>query len=558
MPNCVGEHLVRTGKLATEQLDRVRQIQIEKGGLMGPLLVQLGFVSERDLAESVAELTGWATIDTKGYAEDPGFNGVSSDFLRQHHAVPLAADDEGAGLALADPGDGYVVRALALALGQSLVPRVGLISDIQTALNERYPIDDAESEDADGAIIADDRVEDIAHLRDMASEAPVIRRVNQLIARALELRASDIHIEPQERTIIIRYRVDGVLRSADFPRDVSPAAIVSRIKVMADLNIAERRLPQDGRIKIRMGGRQVDMRLSTVPTLYGESIVMRLLDRSDVALDLAALGFDDHALRQLHQVLARPQGIVLVTGPTGSGKTTTLYAALSLLNSPDRKILTVEDPVEYQLQGINQIPIRPNIDLTFARALRAILRQDPDVVMVGEMRDIETAKIAVQAALTGHKVFSTLHTNDAASSITRLQDMQVDDYLLVSTIDAILAQRLVRRLCPHCREAYSPDPALVEQLGRDPASSSLLYRARGCQACDDTGYHGRITIAELMLMSDAMRGAVLAGGDAATLKRVARDDGMTDMHTDGLNKAFAGLTTLEEVERVVQSADETA
>ncbi len=557
MPECVGEHLVRTGKLATEQLDRVRQIQIEKGGLMGPLLVQLGFVSERDLADSVAELTGWTTVDTKGYGEDPGLNGVSSDFLRQHHAVPLAANDEGIGIALADPGDGYVVRALELALGRSLVPRVGLISDIQTALNERYPVDDAESEETDGRV-ADDRVEDIAHLRDMASEAPVIRRVNQLIARALELRASDIHIEPQERSIIIRYRVDGVLRTADFPRDVSPAAIVSRIKVMADLNIAERRLPQDGRIKIRMGGRQIDMRLSTVPTLHGESIVMRLLDRSDVALDLAALGFDDVALRQLHQILARPQGIILVTGPTGSGKTTTLYAALSLLNSPDRKILTVEDPVEYQLQGINQIPIRPNIDLTFARALRAILRQDPDVVMVGEMRDIETAKIAVQAALTGHKVFSTLHTNDAASSITRLQDMQVDDYLLVSTIDAILAQRLVRRLCPHCREAYSPDPALIEQLGRDPTTSPPLYRARGCEACDDTGYHGRITIAELMLMSDAIRGAVLAGGDAAALKRVARDDGMTDMHTDGLNKAFAGLTTLEEVERVVQSADETA
>ena len=554
MPNCVGEHLVHTGKLATEQLDRVRQIQVEKGGLMGPLLVQLGFVSERDLADTVAELTGWSTVDTKLYTKDPGLNAVPSDFLRQHHAVPVAANDEQIGVALADPGDGYVIRALELALDRSLVPQVGLISDIQAALNERYPIDDDKSEGTDGATIVDDQIEDIAHLRDMASEAPVIRRVNQLIARALELRASDIHIEPQERSIMIRYRVDGVLRTADFPRDVSPAAIVSRIKVMADLNIAERRLPQDGRIKIRMGGRQVDMRLSTVPTLYGESIVMRLLDRSDVALDLAALGFDDHTLRQLNQILARPQGIILVTGPTGSGKTTTLYAALSLLNSPDRKILTVEDPVEYQLQGINQIPIRPNIDLTFARALRAILRQDPDVVMVGEMRDIETAKIAVQAALTGHKVFSTLHTNDAASSITRLQDMQVDDYLLVSTIDAILAQRLVRRLCPQCREPYSPAPELVEQLGRDPASSPLLYHARGCEACDKTGYHGRITIAELMTMSDGMRSAILAGGDASTLQNVARKDGMTDMHTDGLNKAFAGLTTLKEVERVVQSA----
>ncbi len=556
MPECVGQRLVGTGKLATEQLDRVRQIQVEKGGLMGPLLVQLGFVSERDLAETVAELTGWPTVDASAYAEEVVLNGVSTDFLRQHHVAPLARRDEGVDVALADPGDGYVLRALELALGRSLTPGIGLIGDIQRTLNARYPGAGDEGDGDTGAAIADEQVEDIAHLRDMASEAPVIRRVNQLIARALELRASDIHIEPQERGVVIRYRVDGVLRAADFPRDVSPAAIVSRIKVMADLNIAERRLPQDGRIKIRTGGRQVDMRLSSVPTLYGESIVMRLLDRSDVALDLAALGFDERTLGQLQRVLARPQGIILVTGPTGSGKTTTLYAALSLLKSPDRKILTVEDPVEYQLQGINQIPIRPNIDLTFARALRAILRQDPDVVMVGEMRDIETAKIAVQAALTGHKVFSTLHTNDAASSITRLQDMQVDDYLLVSTIDAILAQRLVRRLCGECREAYSPDLALVERLGRDAASSSVLYRARGCQACDDTGYHGRITIAELMLMSDAMRGAVLAGDDAATLKRVARENGMIDMHTDGLNKAFAGLTTLEEVERVVQSADE--
>jgi general secretion pathway protein E len=554
----VGRRLIADGKLAGSQLEQVRSLQAEKGGLLGPLLVQLGFVGERDLAETLAQATGWAMVEKQDFPDDPAADvDLSLAFLRQYFAVPLKAGEAGIEVALADPGDGFVLEALELALGRPVAPRIALISDLQAALSRLYPGgDEAETPAGGDAARVVSEADEIAHLRDMASEAPVIRRVNEMIARALELRASDIHIEPFEHEVLIRYRVDGALRPVPLPRGISPAAIVSRVKVMANLNIAERRLPQDGRIKLRVEGREVDMRISTVPTLHGESVVLRLLDRADVTLDFTALGFADDTLARFRKLLAHPHGIILVTGPTGSGKTTTLYAALSALNTPDKKILTVEDPVEYQLEGINQIPVRAQIDLTFANALRAILRQDPDIVMIGEMRDVETARIAVQAALTGHKVFSTLHTNDAASSVTRMQDMQVDDYLLTSTIDGILAQRLVRCLCPHCREPYTPSASLLRQLQLDrfiSTATPTLYRAAGCGRCDQTGYRGRTTIVELMVMSEALRQGIIARQDADTLQRIALDEGMIDMHTDGLRKVAAGLTSIEEVERVTQA-----
>ena len=551
----VGDLLVESGKLAPEQLEQILDLHAEKGGLLGPLLVQLGFIGERELAETLAASTGWLLAGKDDYldAADEDMP-VSVDFLRQHYAVPLRLFNDAAEVAVADPGDGFVLEALELALGRPVSPRIGLMSDIHAALSRRFPgVAEVEAQTPQVGAATGSEAEEIAHLRDMASEAPVIRRVNELIARALELRASDIHIEPFEHGVLVRYRVDGALRPVPLPRGVSPAAIVSRIKVMANLNIAERRLPQDGRIKVRVEGREVDMRISTVPTLFGESVVLRLLDRGDVTLDFAALGFGGDTLRRFKKMLARPQGIVLVTGPTGSGKTTTLYAALSTLNTPDKKILTVEDPVEYQLEGINQIPVRPQINLTFANALRAILRQDPDIIMIGEMRDIETARIAVQAALTGHKVFSTLHTNDAASSITRMQDMQVDDYLLTSTIDGVLAQRLVRCLCPQCRVAYTPQDALIREFGLTRFSGDkalTLYHAGGCTACDNSGY---TTILELMVMSEALRRAVIARQDADTLRHIAQQEGMVDMRADGLRKAVAGVTTIEEVERVTQT-----
>jgi len=398
--------------------------------------------------------------------------------------------------------------------------------------------------------------DDIEHLRDLASEAPVIRLVNLLIQRAVEARASDIHIEPFESRLKVRYRIDGVLHEVEAPPASSTAAVISRIKIMARMNIAERRLPQDGRIMLRVQGKELDLRVSCIPTSFGESVVMRILDRGSVVLDFDSLGFDEHTLPAFLRVLGQPHGILLVTGPTGSGKTTTLYTALAKINTPDRKIITVEDPVEYQLEGINQMQVKPQIGLDFAGALRSIVRQDPDVIMIGEMRDLETCKIAIQSALTGHLVLSTLHTNSAAGGLTRLLDMGVEDYLLASTVNAILAQRLVRRLDPASAEAYEPLPELVAELGLDKLATQRpirLYRPRPSPD-NPSGYRGRLAIIEQLTMDDALRRLLMQHADASDIERAARDSGMRTMYEDGLRKALAGLTTIEEVLRVTQEA----
>ncbi|MDX9767975.1 MAG: type II secretion system ATPase GspE, partial [Ectothiorhodospiraceae bacterium] len=385
--------------------------------------------------------------------------------------------------------------------------------------------------------------------------APVIRMVNLIITRAIESRASDIHIEPFEGTLKVRYRIDGVMHEVESPPARLTAAIISRLKIMAHLNIAERRLPQDGRIQLRVQGKEIDLRVSSVPTMHGESVVMRILDKGSITLDLDAMGFHPEVLARFKDVLALPHGIVLVTGPTGSGKTTTLYAALARLNTPERKILTVEDPVEYQIAGVNQIQANPKIGLDFAHALRSIVRQDPDVIMIGEMRDQETARIAIQSALTGHLVLSTVHTNDAASGVTRLVDMGLEPYLLTATVNCIMAQRLVRRLCPHCAEAFEAPPELVADLGLDryaEARPHRLWRARGCPECADTGYHGRTAIHELLMMDEPIQRLVLAHADAETIEKAARARGMLTMYEDGLRKALSGITTVEEVLRVTQ------
>jgi general secretion pathway protein E len=399
--------------------------------------------------------------------------------------------------------------------------------------------------------------DDIEHLKDMASEAPVIRLVNLVVQRAVELRASDIHIEPFEGQLTVRYRVDGVLQEAEAPPVASTAAVISRIKIMASLNIAERRKPQDGRIALRVQGKELDLRVSTVPTLFGESVVIRLLDKESVKFDFDTLGFDQQPLERLLHELDLPHGIVLVTGPTGSGKSTTLYTALHRLNKPERKIITVEDPVEYQLAGVNQIHVKSEVGLTFAGALRAIVRQDPDVIMVGEMRDVETARIAVQSALTGHLVLSTLHTNAAAGGVTRLMDMGVEDYLLTSTINGILAQRLVRRLCPHCREPYPVLPEVVEEMQLYRYSSEneiVMYHPKGCEACAGSGYRGRLVLAEMLVMSDPIRQLVMRHASGTEIQQGAVEEGMLTMYQDGLRKAVLGLTTLEEVIRVTEEA----
>jgi general secretion pathway protein E len=444
-----------------------------------------------------------------------------------------------------------------LAAGKPIRAFVAMPSEIELTLERLYEKAEDAPETTESAL-GDFDEEDIEHLKDLASEAPVIRMVNQLIQKALESRASDIHIEPFADQLKVRYRVDGILKEVDAPPVRSTAAVISRVKIMAKLNIAERRLPQDGRIPIRIQGRELDLRVSTVPTMFGESVVMRLLDKESVRFDLDALGFDGSPRERLRTILEKPYGILLVTGPTGSGKSTTLYTALSRMNTEERKIITVEDPVEYQLAGINQIQVKSAIGMTFASALRAIVRQDPDVIMVGEMRDLETARIAVQSALTGHVVLSTLHTNDAASGVTRLLEMGVEDYLLTSTINGILAQRLVRKLCPHCREPYLALPELAARfasIGAEPATVEL-HRAIGCDACNGTGYRGRLVITEVLLMTDRIRRAVLSHATATEIRRIAVAEGMETMYLDGLRKALDGRTTVEEVLRVAEAGDE--
>jgi len=402
----------------------------------------------------------------------------------------------------------------------------------------------------------DDRVgdgdEDVNHLRDMAFEAPVVRLVNLLVENAIASEASDIHIEPFEDSLRVRYRIDGVLYEQESPPRRLQAAVTSRIKIMAEMNIAERRLPQDGRIRVMVQGRRVDIRVSTIPTVYGESIVMRLLDRSSVFLPLERLGFSPGMLRHFEKLIQRPHGILLVTGPTGSGKTTTLYGALDKINSPDRKIITVEDPVEYQLKGVNQIPVKPKIGLSFATGLRHIVRQDPDVILVGEIRDLETAEISIQAALTGHFVFSTLHTNDAPSAITRLQDMGVEPYLLASVLEGVLAQRLVRRICAVCRVPDTPSAADIEALGIDADPHTKLFRGRGCDECRGTGYRGRTGIYELFPITEDVRSLVLRRAPSREIRRLAVDAGMVTLRQDGWARAVDGVTTIEDVLRVTQ------
>jgi general secretion pathway protein E len=445
-----------------------------------------------------------------------------------------------------------------MASGKNIIARVGIASEIENGIEKLL----GGGRSAMGQIVenlgTDDEsdLEDVEHLRDLASEAPVIRLVNLIMQRAVVARASDIHIEPFENRLKVRYRIDGVLQEVEAPPSKSTAAVISRIKIMARMNIAERRLPQDGRIMHRVQGKELDLRVSTVPTSHGESVVMRILDRESIVLDFDSLGFDDQLTTQFIKALEMPHGIILVTGPTGSGKTTTLYTALSALNTPERKIITVEDPVEYQLEGINQIQAKSSIGLDFAHALRAIVRQDPDVIMIGEMRDLETARIAIQSALTGHLVLSTIHTNDAAGGVTRMMDMGVEDYLLTSTVNAILAQRLVRTLDPAYREPYEVLPEMAREIGLTEFGEREQYTVyRPVTSVEiPSGYRGRTSILELLTMSDPIRRLIMQRGTAGEIQNLAVNEGMRTMYQDGLNKCLQGITTLDEVLRVTQEA----
>lgn len=550
----LGDALVGAGKLAPRDLERAQAASAELGNRLPDVLVQLGLVSEGDLAQARAQLHGVPLLRADEFPSSlPELPGVQPGFLALHHVLPLAIEDGVLSVALADPGDAFVLKALRLASGLQPRAAVATAAEIDKALAERS---DASGEDAAAEGGDVDTGEFVEHLRDLASEVPVIRMVNTLIGRVIELRASDIHLEPFEDGLHLRYRVDGALDTAEVIAPRLGAAVASRIKLLAHLDIAERRLPQDGRIRTRVKGRELDLRVSTVPSVHGESVVMRVLDRTAVRLSLQDMGIPADTLALFADMLARPHGILLVTGPTGAGKTTTLYAGLSELDAGTQKIVTVEDPVEYQLPGIVQIQVHAQIGLTFASALRSILRQDPDVVMIGEMRDGETAQIAVQAALTGHLVLSTLHTNDAASAVIRLVDMGVERFLITSTVNGVVAQRLVRTLCSQCKTAEVPDPAWLQRTGlhRHLAPGAPIYQPRGCPACRGTGYRGRLGIYELLVIDDALRRAIGEGADAGALQALALQRGMRPLHDDGLRRVAAGLTTLEEVLRATQDA----
>lgn len=555
------ERLLRDGKLNTASLDRVRRVCSETGDRFESVLVNLGLVSESDVVIAMADELGLKVASSDNFPEEPVLDdSISRKFLREARVFALEQGDYTIRLAMADPLDSYVRQAVALSSGRQIIVVLAAASDIAAAHDRQQGggrsqlgriVDELDEVTDAGA------TEDIDRLRDLASEAPVIRLVNLLIVNAIEARASDIHIEPFRNRLIVRYRVDGILVPANEPPARLRAAVVSRIKIMARLNIAERRLPQDGRIRFTFRGRELDLRVSTMPTMYGETVVMRILDRSKLVDSFSALGFLPDSERQIADLLQRPQGIVLVTGPTGSGKTTTLYTGLLQLNHPDRKLYTVEDPIEYELEGVNQVQVKGQIGLNFAQVLRSILRQDPDIIMVGEIRDLETAEVAVQAALTGHLVLSTLHTNDAAGSVTRLLDMGAADYLITSTVAGVVAQRLVRCLCPSCRQPYQPEAGLLHRLAPticEPGDSRQLYRAIGCSECHNSGYRGRMTISEILIMTDELRGLVTERADAAALRKAAIRAGMRSMQVDGIQKALAGLTTPEEVLRVTRDS----
>ncbi len=540
----LGEMLVARGLIEPEDLEKALEIQRERGEKIGKILVDLGFVATRDVLAALSEQLGVPLASIEGPPPvTPETEGLSPRFMRQCKFLPIALQDSTLTLAMADPLDFETLSAVRGFTGLKVRAALASEQEIRDAIDRYYGEAErpAELESETG-----ETSEDLEHLRDMASEAPVIRLVNALIAQAVEKRASDIHLEPFEKEFRVRFRIDGVLYNQEPPPRELKAAIISRVKLMARLNIAERRLPQDGRIKIKTLGREVDLRVSTLPTLYGESVVMRLLDRSATEFfDLRRLGFDEHMLARMEHYTALPHGILLVTGPTGSGKSTTLYSALKRINRPGVKIITIEDPVEYQMDGINQIHVNPQIGLTFAAGLRHIVRQDPDVIMVGEIRDRETADIAIRAALTGHFVYSTLHTNDAPSAITRLTDMGVENYLISSSLVAVLAQRLVRVICPRCK--VEDEPRMSPQ-----GETIRTWRGLGCEHCFGTGYSGRVGIFELMEMNDEIRKLIMRNADATEIAAAARRHGMRTLREDGWEKVRAGLTTAEEVLRVTQ------
>jgi general secretion pathway protein E len=555
--------LIESGKIDPEGLPSPEMFSGGSFENLGKRLVELGVISEEDLLEILSGKLNVPLISLKNFTPGDSLlaENLSEKFMRHGKFVPLSVTDGTLSIAICDPFDVYTLDAIRQATGYRLDVKLARESEILDLIDKVSSADASSMEKIIEDIGKDDRGElgseedgDVDHLKDMASEAPVIRLVNLVISRAIELRASDIHFEPFEGSFTVRYRIDGILHDVESPPRRLQAAVISRIKIMSKLNIAERRLPQDGRIKLRVLGKEIDFRVSTTPTMFGESVVLRILDRESVVLDLEKLGFPPDSLKTFRGLIAQPYGIILVTGPTGSGKTTTLYGALSEINSPEKKIITVEDPVEYQLKGINQMQVKPAIGLTFASSLRSILRQDPDIIMIGEIRDAETAEIAIHSALTGHLVFSTLHTNDAAGAVTRLLEMGMENYLISSSLIGILAQRLVRVICSHCGEPHEPEVKALKDMGLDldDLTDAQIVEGKGCEKCASTGYRGRTGIYELLPVTDEIRELILARADSNRIKEQGRKLGMNTLREAGWKRVRQGTTTISELIRVTQ------
>jgi len=557
----LGESLVEQKTITEDQLVTAIKDSEKSSEPLRKVLVKLGMVSEEDICNFFEEQLGIPRIDLRNYLIDPKILAMIPETLaRKYLLIPLFRTGDTLTIATADPLNVVALDEVRIKTKSNIEPAVATETEIRNAISQYYgtggSIEDVIKSIDVKAMTMEEEKEEIEpdKLRNMAEEAPIIKLVNLVIMQAIRDKASDIHVEPEEESLKVRFRIDGILHDVSLIPKHLQAAVLSRIKIMSDLNIATKRIPQDGRFRIKSEGGQIDMRVSSLPTIYGENIVMRLLDTSSILIGLEQLGFDEKNLEHFKELIVKPHGIILVTGPTGSGKTTSLYSALNTINTPDKNIITVEDPVEYQLKGVRQSQINPKAGLTFANGLRSILRQDPDVIMVGEIRDLETAEIAIQAALTGHLVFSTLHTNDAPSSLTRLTDMGVEPFLISSSVIGIIAQRLVRTICSSCKESYVPSNEVLKDLTVAlPDTNLKFYRGRGCKACKTTGYKGRMGIFEMLVLNDKIRDMILAKTSSTQIKHAAQEAGMRTLREDGVAKVLAGITTIDEVVRVTQT-----
>jgi type IV pilus assembly protein PilB len=555
-PKQLGQILLEQGLLAQDQLDRALEEHRNTPKSLGRVLIDLGYIKERDLVRALAEQVGLEFVDLTDYRVDGGIATlIPEGICRRYRALAIGERDGKLLVAMSDPANVYALDDIRSITGREVQPVVATSNDVEQAIGKYAGMGDQVEALAAEAVEGLEAEADLSDIDAAVEDAPIVKLVQAILTQAVSDRASDVHIEPTEKDVRVRFRVDGVLHEVMHSPKTIQGGLISRLKVMADLNIAEKRVPQDGRVSIRIGTKQLDLRMATLPTVFGEKIVIRILDKSNALIPLSELGFLPDAYKRYEQSFRRPYGALLVTGPTGSGKSTTLYGTLNILNSPDRHVITVEDPVEYRLPGVNQMQVNPKAGLSFASALRSILRADPDIILIGEIRDRETAMIAVESALTGHLVLSSLHTNDAPSAITRLIEMEVETFLVASAIDCVVAQRLARKLCEKCREAYRPDREQLLEAGYTESRLHELgefYRPSGCPSCSNTGYRGRFGLYEVMPMSEEIERLTIERASSESIRTVAIEQGMQTLREDGLEKALAGLTSIEEIARVVK------